>query len=791
MNILGIRHHGPGSARNVKAFLEETKPDIVLVEGPPEADDILQWVGNKTLKPPVAILCYHPDNTQLSAFYPFAEFSPEWQAIAYARKNNIPVRFMDLPAAHQFALEEERRKEREAALAAQEAEENEMEEKTDDTISNAQWLHSAMQLKSATQQRMGQHYHSWLHNNTDTADETSAEPALPPLHKDPISHLAHAAGYEDGEKWWEQMFEHRHSNEAIFEAVLEAMIVLRENFPRPDDKMEALREAYMRKTIRQAEKEMFQNIAVICGAWHAPALTNMPKVKDDNELLKGLPKVKVECTWVPWTYRRLSFYSGYGAGIASPGWYQHIWKYPNDNGTRWITKVAHLFRENNMDTSVAHVVEAVRLANSLAGLRGLPKVGLEELNEAVLSVLCNGESILLNLVEDKLIVSDTMGEVPDDIPKPPLQVDIEKLQKKLRLPASADWKDYTFDLRKETDLERSIFLHRLVLLSIHWGTMSTTTGKGTFKEQWRLQWRPELTIAIIDKGSWGNTVEEASNKFVIQTAKDTNDLLQVATLLEKTLPAELHAAIEVLIQQLNNLSAATGDVIELMSVIPNLVTVSRYGNVRKTDAALVTGILESMITRICVSLPAACTSINEDAAAHLLELFNKMNDAVNILQQEEITIEWQDTLQHISGDDAIAPVLAGYATRLLNDYRLLQGDTLLKAFYLAMSPAITPGTAAAWLEGFLKGSGTLLLIDDDLWMLVKNWVAQLDEENFIQILPLLRRTFANFNPVERKKIGEKVKAGGVAVRKIENNLFDEKRAVQGIPIMMTLFGYNK
>ena len=40
--ILGIRHHGPGSAKNVKAFLEDLQPDIVLVEGPPEADGILE-----------------------------------------------------------------------------------------------------------------------------------------------------------------------------------------------------------------------------------------------------------------------------------------------------------------------------------------------------------------------------------------------------------------------------------------------------------------------------------------------------------------------------------------------------------------------------------------------------------------------------------------------------------------------------------------------------------------------------------------------------------------------------
>ena len=122
-----------------------------------------------------------------------------------------------------------------------------------------------------------------------------------------------------------------------------------------------------------------------------------------------------------------------------------------------------------MDTSVAHVIEAIRLAGSLASLRQLHKAGLEELNEATLAVLCNGENILLSLVNRELVISDKMGEVPDDIPKPPLQLDIEKTQKRLRLPATADWKDYTFDLRKENDLERSIFLHRLRTLNIKWG----------------------------------------------------------------------------------------------------------------------------------------------------------------------------------------------------------------------------------------------------------------------------------------------------------------------------------
>jgi len=442
-----------------------------------------------------------------------------------------------------------------------------------------------------------------------------------------------------------------------------------------------------------------------------------------------------------------------------------------------------------MDTSVAHVIEAVRLANALAALRNLPKAGLEELNEATISILCNGESILVSLLQEELIVSNTIGEVPEDIPKPPLQLDIERSQKRLRLPATADWKDYSLDLRKENDLERSVLLHRLQLLQIKWGTKTDVSGKGTFKEQWRLQWQPELSIDIIDKGSWGNTVEEAAAKYVMEQAAHATSLTTVCSLLESCIPAELPRAVATLIQQINNLAAASGDVIQLMEVIPNLVSVSRYGNVRKTDVDLVMGIVESMITRICVSLPAAATAIDEDAAAHLLELLMKMNDAVNLLQQKDITEEWQQTLGVMANGKNVSPVVAGYTTRLLADYKIIAGDELVKAFYYAMSSATAPATAAAWLEGFLKGSGTLLLLDEGLWQVVNAWVAQLDEGTFTQVLPLLRRTFANFTKPERRKLGEKARQGGKAVAIKTTMNFDEERAKQGIEVVMKLLGF--
>ncbi len=742
INILGIRHHGPGSARNVKAFLESVKPDIVLVEGPPEADAMLQWVGHADLKPPVALLCYQPDNPQCSVFYPFADFSPEWQAILYARKQNIHVRFMDLPAGNQMLIEKEQREQKEEDI-------------------------------SVNRDKINLEAQSYEH-----------------LNKAPISYLSDAAGFTDDEKWWEHTFEYRLNNDEVFDAVAEAMQALRESIPQKDKKLEQLREAYMRRSIRQTEKEMFHTIAVICGAWHVPALQNKASQKDDNELLKGLPKVKIECTWIPWTFSRLSFYSGYGAGINSPGWYNHVWHHKHDDGTLWMAHVAQLFRKQQMDTSVAHVIEAVRLAESLASLRGLPKVGLEELNEATLSVLCNGESILLKLVHDELIVGHQIGEVPVEIPKPPLQLDIEKQQKKLRLPATADFKDYTLDLRKDTDLERSIFLHRLTLLGIQWGRQQHVAGKGTFKEQWRLQWDPGYSVEIIERGNLGNTVLEASANSVLNQAKEATDLKVISDLLEKSIPAELPEAIQMLIHRLNNLAAASADVIELMEVVPGLITVARYGNVRKTDATIVLSIISSIITRICISLPNACVAIDDDAAQQLLGLFYKLNDGINLMQEPDTTLSWQQTLQIIAGNKNTSPVVCGYSIRLLNDSKLLTANQLMQYFGYTMSAATAPVISAAWLEGFLKGSGTLLLLDEHQWQVIDNWVSGLSDDIFMQVLPLLRRTFANFSSPERRKLGEKVRTGGTAGQQRPTVIinFDTERAKQGLPVIMELLG---
>ena len=72
VELLGIRHHGPGSARSVRSALDEMRPDVVLIELPADTAAALRWAGHPDLQPPVALLGYLADEPSRAAFAPLA-----------------------------------------------------------------------------------------------------------------------------------------------------------------------------------------------------------------------------------------------------------------------------------------------------------------------------------------------------------------------------------------------------------------------------------------------------------------------------------------------------------------------------------------------------------------------------------------------------------------------------------------------------------------------------------------------------------------------------------------------
>ncbi|MEZ4606137.1 MAG: DUF5682 family protein [Deinococcales bacterium] len=698
-HIFGIRHHGPGSARHLLAALKKLKPDCLLIEGPPEGDEVLNFILSDEMKPPVALLIYAPDSNK-ATFYPFASFSPEWQALRYGLKAGIKLKFFDLPLSYRLA---------------QQADEMAMQKPLEP-------IHEAQ--------------------------------TKPSFHHDPLSYLAQAAGYEDGERWWNDVIEENLSaEEDIFKGILAAMSSLREALGEIEDPWEQRREAYMRQMMRQAEAEGFKRIAVVCGAWHGPALVDLNQAQEDAAKLKDLAAIKLEATWIPWSYRRLARQSGYGAGIHSPGWYEHLWDYEVQTSSRWLAKVAGLLRSEGLEASSAQVIEAVRLAEMLAAMRGRSFAGLAELNEAAEALFSQGNDYVMKLIADRLIIAECFGEIPESTPAAPLQRDFKAQLKRLRLKVELE-RFLELDLREEGGLERSLFLHRLHLLDIPWGKKQSVSSKGSFKEAWQLTWQSEFELNLIESGLYGQTIVEAAGQKSLEKAKMAS-LADLGQLLDLCLLADLDI-IESLMLSLEQKAAQSSDILDLMRTIGPLARISRYGNVRQQKAQNLAFVLSSLLNRVCIGLIPSCTGIDDEAAQALLSPFLELHQALRLLEQEDYLQLWQETLIKLSDHTQVHKLLAGRSNHLLAEMNLLSDGELEQRLRLALSdPDVEK--ASAWLEGFLAGA-LYLLHHDRLLKLLDNWLNELSEGQFIHILALLRRTFAKFSAPERRNIGEKLRS---------------------------------
>ncbi|GAB4086175.1 DUF5682 family protein [Myceligenerans cantabricum] len=817
VEVLGIRHHGPGSARSVVRALEAVRPDIVLIEGPPEADDVAALAGDPHLVPPVALLAHAPvpkapraasgggadrsgaapePQRPRAAFWPFAVFSPEWQALRWATGNDVPVRFVDLPAAAHLALDIGH----DTPLDGSEGRRGDGAGDDGPAVAGPGGEVPADDSPADGSPADG-----------SPAHDTPADDVPAPLHEDPLARLAAAAGYGDAERWWEDLVEHRTGDLAVFEAVAEAMAALRED--ETVRRRDALREAHMRLRLRAAMKDGAERIVVVCGAWHVPALTGkLPPAAQDTALLRPFLKelrdaglAKATVTWVPWSHGRLATRTGYGAGVTSPGWYHHMFTATDRPVERWLTHAGNLLRDEGLPVSSAHLIEGVRLADTLAALRGRPATGLDEATEAIRSVLVDGDDVRLTLVRDRLEVGERLGEVPPEAPAGPLEHDLAARTKTLRLPRQALAKQLDLDLRKPTDLERSRLLHQLTLLGVAWGQQVDTSGKGTFKEGWEVTWDPGLAVDLVAAGVHGTTVADAASGKVLHDAART-DLPGIARLVEGALLADLSAALPPLLDTLRDQAALGHDTDALLDAIPALARTLRYGDVRGTSPGALGIVLTGLVTRARTALPAAVVALDDAAAGALVPRLREVSVAVSLLSRNDavdarrdgaaapssgddtagdLRGEWLAGLARLADRDDLHGLVAGWIARVLRDEQVATSEQTQSRLSRFLSAGTPTGTAAAFVEGFVGSSGLILVHDAALLALVDRWLSGLSGDAFVQVLPLLRRSFARFDAPERRAVGERI-AGRDGLGEHTALALHAERVARVLPVLATI-----
>ncbi|MFN3255038.1 MAG: DUF5682 family protein [Ilumatobacter sp.] len=689
VHLLGIRHHGPGSARSVSTALDHLQPDAVLVEVPADVESTLSWIGRPGLVAPVALLGYAVAEPAHAVFAPFASFSPEWQAVRWANERTVVVRAIDLPLA--------------------------------------------------------------ISLGPSASDGDGLLPDAAPV--DPLRQLAAVAGDSDPERWWEDVIEHRGDGQPAFDAVADAMAAAREGTVTSTGELR--REAHMRRAIRAALKDGFERIVVVCGAWHVPALdVRQYTAAADASTLRGLKKTKVAAAWVPWTHRRLTTASGYGAGVDSPGWYRHVHDHPGRDGVaRFFVDAARELRDRGLDASPDDLIASTRLADSLAALRGRPRAGLSEVLDAADATMGG-----LEVIRRHLIVGDALGAVPEGAPQVPLARDLAAEQRAARLKPDAADRTIEVDLRTPTGGRKSRLLHRLLALGVPWGVPVEGRGtSGTFRETWRVSWEPELSVRLVERSGYGTTVATAATARLVERSAAALTLPELVAVLELGLVADLPDAVRPSVRRLADLAANEPDVGHLMEVMAPLASTLRYGDVRSTDAASLRDVFDGLVVRVLASLVPATASLDDDAAARMVEGITAVQTALAMLDHDARRRAFPATLEQLaerrtSSEHGGLGLLAGRATRLLHDGGTWSAGQVERRLARALSTGTSPAVGAKFVEGFLAGSGTVLVHDAELLEVVDRWLSSLRPEAFDGVLPLLRRTFGGFEPAERRQL---------------------------------------
>ena len=714
VRILGIRHHGPGSAALLRKALDVLDPACVLVEGPPEGDELIQYIADPDLKPPVAMLLHASDEASLASFMPFAEFSPEWQAIHWALKHERPVRFCDWPAAVSLSLQK--------------------------------------------------------------AARDNPESVPPQPRADALDLLASAAGYEDGETFWNGLIEQRGASGqealSVFASIETAMTEARtQEGLSPQSPDEVLRnnqrEAFMRTNIRATLKEVEGNIAVVTGAWHISGLRQATKPADDRALVKDLPRLKVEATWVPWTDSRLSAFSGYGAGVISPGWYRHLWslytrkKLPSaeEFASAWQSRTAFKLREEGYSAPTASAIEATRLALGLAALRDLPMPGIAEMREASLAAMCDGNPLPLAMLERKLYIGELVGEIGERVPQNPLARDLTEWQRKTRLKPQDLELEIKLDLRSDAGLLKSTLLHRLNLINVPWGKLlDAQAGRGTFREVWVIEWEPGYSVSLAEALVYGVTIEQAAGNATLKKARETTSITELASLIQRALVSDLPETAASCIEQLQAVAVNSSDITDLMKAVSPLVRVLRYGTARRLPEDALRSLILSISVEINAGVRMGSRRLDEETTTARIAAMEAYDEALRLFGDDGLTSSWRNELGKVVDDDQVTSSIAGLSLRRLHDVVAWEPEKVAAEFSRHTSSR-QPKESGAFLEGFLRGGSEVLLQDEPLLQLLDAWLCELSETDFTDSLPLLRRSMSSFDTVARRRVLEKVQRG--------------------------------
>jgi hypothetical protein len=513
-----------------------------------------------------------------------------------------------------------------------------------------------------------------------------------------------------------------------------------------------------------------EEIVVITGAYHVSGiLSDLPpmSVKDLNRL----PKASSHITLMPYSFLRLSSRSGYGAGNKAPYYFELMWKAIQNNTLPelpvvYLSKVAKALRDKGFNASSANVIEAVRLANALTTLKSGSLPALKDLHDAVVTCLGGGELSSVAEAINRIDIGTAIGSLPEGLSQTPVQENMNQELKRLKLTdyKSSVSQELSLDLRENLkvkskeaafiDLNRSVFLHRLLVLNIHFAEkVNVKQDSATWSEKWMLRWRPEVEIEVVEANLKGETLEIAAAYELKEQLSECRDIAVVAKIIRQACECNLTDIFNNAVGILQGLLVDSNDFKETAYAAHELATLIQYGGLRQFNLEPLIPVLQQLFLRSSLLLVDA-SSCDDKASVSIIQAIHVME---LISQQQYDTVDteiWQKELYKLAWRDDLNTKLSGAAFSILLEHNLINEEDCAKEVSRRLSPGVPADLGAGWFEGLAGRNRYALLSRVALWRELDSYVQQLDEEGFMRSVVFLRRAFGEFEPNQKNSIAE-------------------------------------
>ena len=705
MKTFGIRHFSPAGAYFVRQFLDKIKPDLVLIEGPADFDFLIDDIVSKKLVPPFAIMAYTKEAPIDTILYPFAEYSPEYQAILWARENNKECHFFDLESDIMLGFGRTDDDTKDEEMISKEAEKNKS-----DVDMEGFWERNLEQSENMDAYRAGSAlFGESLRKDTKSDDKSFARD------------------------------------------------IIRESF------MKRKINEYIEKGF-DSEK-----IVAITGAFHTSAIESLEGAMSDKEYKELVRRESNITLMPYSYYRlskRTGYGAGNAApAYYELLWQGFLNEDITCHERKYLSSLAKYMREHGGIVSSAQVIEATRLARELAVIRGGSVPTLEDLKDASITCMGGGSFGEMAMGFAETDIGKKIGSVPQDAMQTSIQSDFTlklkqlKLEKYKELVATPLQLDLRENLRVKSeesaflDLNRSFFLYRLVVLGIDFAKIKKSNqDNATWAENWILQWTPEAEIQIVESVLKGDTIVDAVAFVLGEKLSEATKISEIAEVIEDAFNCGLPKIVEGAKRSLDEMANGTIAMCDIADTVSKLSNMISFGDIRKLDREPLVPIVKRLCIRASLMLvgESACDDI---AAATLADDIQKIH-SVFMMQDFLDESFWFDKLTELSNRDDLNTKISGLATAILLDAGKIDELTLRVEVSRRLSMGMPAELGANWFAGLSMRNHYALIGRLTLWESLSEYLDTLDEEEFRRSVVFLRRAFVEYSAKEKDMIAE-------------------------------------